>query len=226
MTVVTISRQSGTGSREIATEVAKLLGYRHFDKWSIVKVTAEMGLSENEVVDFSEEDYQVSGFLDHLLGRHPQVGLKIPIRTRDGAGAESLTVEQLDEAVCLDLIQAAIQAAYRQGNVVILGRGSQAILQGKPHSFHVRIVAPLEDRVRRIMGQHEELTRTEAQNWAIRQDRKTAEYLKHFFGIYWEDPTLYHLVINVGKLEPWQAAKIIADTVAVGQLNRVSMNLL
>ncbi len=225
MTVVTISRESGTGSREIATEVAKLLGYRHFDKWSIVKVAAELGLSESQVIDFSEEDYQVSGFLDRLLGRHPQAGLKIPIRKRDGTGTESLTVEQLDEAVCVDLIQAAIQAAYQQGNVVILGRGSQAILQGKPHSFHVRIVAPLDDRARRIMGEHEELTRAEAQHWAIRQDRKTSEYLKRFFSVAWEDPTLYHLIINMGKLEPWQAAKIIADAVAVAQVSPVSMSL-
>lgn len=167
----------------------------------------------------------MSGFLDRLLGRHPQTGLKIPIRQRDGTGAESLTVEQLDEAVCVDLIQAAIQAAYQQGNVVILGRGSQAILQGKPHAFHVRIVAPLDDRVRRIMGEHHELTRVEAKNWAIRQDRKTAEYLKRFFGIAWEEPTLYHLIINVGKLEPWQAAKIIAEAVTVAQVSRVSANL-
>lgn len=225
MTVITISRQRGTGSREIATEVAKLLGYRHFDKWSIVKVAAEMGLSESEVIDFSEEDYQVSGFLERLLGRHPQTGPKIPIHKRDGAGTETITVEQLDEAVCVDLIQAAVQAAYQQGEMVILGRGSQAILQGKPKTFHVRIVAPLDDRVRRIMVEHEEFTRTDAQNWAIRQDRKISEYLKHFYDISWEDPTLYHLVINVGKLEPWQAAKIITDAVAVAQLNRISMSL-
>lgn len=225
MTVVTISRQNGTGSREIAAQVARLLGYRHFDKWSIIKVAAEMGLSESEVIDFSEDDYQVSGFLDRLLGRNPQSGLKIPILKRDSVGAESLTIEQLDQEVCVDLVRAAVEAAYQQGNMVILGRGSQAILQGKPHAFHVRIVAPMDDRVRRIMGEQDGFTRADARDWAISHDRKTAEYLRHFFDVSWEDLTLYHLVLNVGKLEPAQAARIIADAVTVIQRSPVLVSL-
>ncbi|GAB4427109.1 MAG: cytidylate kinase-like family protein [Anaerolineae bacterium] len=225
MTVVTISRQNGTGSREIAAQVARLLGYRHFDKWSIIKAAAELGLSENEVVDFSEEDYRVSGFLDKLLGRLPQPGLKIPIHKRDGSGTESLTIEQLDQEVCVDLVRAAVEAASRQGNMVILGRGSQAILQGNPHAFHVRIVAPLEDRVRRLMIEQAGLTRAEARNQAADHDRKTAEYLRHVHHIAWDDPTLYHLVLNVGKLEPEQVASIIADAVTLVQRSPAPVNL-
>lgn len=213
MAIITISRQVGSGSEEIASQVAKLLGYRHFDKRLMIKVAAEMGLSENEVVDFSEEHFQAAGFLDRLLGRHSQTVVRVSTRKRDSTGAETLTMEQLDEAFCINLIETAIQAAYEQGKLVILGRGGQAILKNKPGVFHVRIVAPLDVRVRRIQAEKKGFTAEGARDWATEQDRKTAEYLKRFFGIRWDNPMLYHLVINTGKVEPWLAAKFIANAV-------------
>jgi cytidylate kinase len=47
MAIITISRQVGSGSDEIASQVAKLLGYRYFDKRLMIQVAAEMGLSES-----------------------------------------------------------------------------------------------------------------------------------------------------------------------------------
>jgi cytidylate kinase len=52
MAIITISRQVGSGGKEIANQVANLLGYRLFDKQLMSKVAAEMGLSESEVIDF------------------------------------------------------------------------------------------------------------------------------------------------------------------------------
>jgi cytidylate kinase len=213
MAVITISRQVGSGSQEIAAQVAKLLGYRQFDKRLLVKVAAEMGLSESEVVDFSEEHYKAAGFLDRLLGRRAEAVAKVATRKRDSTGAEVITVEKLNEASCVDLVRTAIQAAYTQGNFVILGRGGQAILKDGPEVFHVRIAAPLDVRVRRIQADHKGFSAEAAEEWAAEQDRKTAAYLKQFFGIRWDDPLLYHMVINTGKVEPWLAARFIANAV-------------
>jgi cytidylate kinase len=214
MATITISRQVGSGSYEIATRVAKLLGYRQFDKRLIIKVAAEMGLSENEVVDFSEANYRAAGFLDRLLGRRSEPVAKVSTRKRDSTGAEALTVEKLDEASCIDLTRTAIRAAHKQGSLVILGRGGQAILKNRPDVFHVRIVAPLDVRIRRIQAEKKGFTAEVAREWATEQDRKTAEYLKRFFGIRWDDPMLYDLVINTAKLEPEMAAQFIANAVA------------
>lgn len=222
MTVITISRQVGSGSEEIAAQVAKLLGYRQFDKRLMVKVAAEMGLSESEVVDFSEEQYRAAGFLDRLLGRRAQPAVTVATRKRDNTGAEALTVEKLDEAFCVDLVRTAIQAAYEQGNFVILGRGGQAILQDRPDLFHVRITAPLEMRVRRIRAENKGFSMEAAEEWAIEQDRRTAAYLKRFFGIRWDDPLLYHMMINTAKVQPWVAARFIANAVTQSEPNPVA----
>jgi cytidylate kinase len=213
MAIITISRQVGSGSDEIASQVAKLLGYRYFDKRLMIQVAAEMGLSESEVVDFSEENYKAAGFLDRLLGRHSQTVTKVSTRKRDSTGVETLSLEQLDEAFCIDLIRMTIRAAYEQHNVVILGRGGQAILQDMPDVFHVRIVAPMDVRFRRIQAEKKGFTAEAAREWAVEQDRKTAEYLKRYFGIRWDDPMLYHMLLNTGKIEPWLAARFVANAV-------------
>lgn len=211
MAVITISRQVGTGGEQVAAEVAKRLGYHYFDKRYMVKAAAEAGLSENEVVDFSEENYRVISFLDQLLGTRARVVAKVSTRQRTSTGAETLSVEQFNEAHCIELIRTTMLAAYRQGNVVILGRGGQAILQDQPGVLHVRLEAPLGERADRIQQQRK-LSGAEARSWAQEQDRKMAEYLKRFFGVRWDDTHLYHLVINTGKLPPLLAARLIAET--------------
>ena len=97
--------------------------------------------------------------------------------------------------------------------MVILGRGGQAILQDMPDVFHVRIVAPMDVRLRRIQAEKKGFTAEAAREWAVEQDRKTAEYLKRYFGIRWDDPMLYHMLLNTGKIEPWLAARFVANAV-------------
>ena len=69
MAVITFSRQYGSGGDEVADRVRERLGYRYFDKRLMAQVASEMGLSEGEIVDFTEADYEVRGFFDRLFGR-------------------------------------------------------------------------------------------------------------------------------------------------------------
>lgn len=212
MAVITISRQVGSGSEQVATQVAKLLGYSYFDKRLMVQVAAKVGLSESEVVDFSEEQYKAVSFLEHLFGPSSRVVTRVSTQRRESTGAEALNMEKLNEAYCIDMIRTTIRAAYERGNVVILGRGGQAILQDLPDAFHVRIEASMESRIRRIRVV-KRLSSEEAHEWAVEQDRKTAEYLKRFFRVRWDDSLLYHLVINTGKLAPELSAQFIVSAV-------------
>ena len=70
----------------------------------------------------------------------------------------------LDEHMAVWLVRAAIETVYAQGNVVIVGRGGQAILHDKPGVFHVRIEAPLEFRVKWVT-EHQHLGLKEAQQY-------------------------------------------------------------
>jgi cytidylate kinase len=212
MAVVTISRQFGSGGTQIAGQVCEMLGYRYLDKVLMTQVATEAGLSGKELVDFSEERYEVRNFLDRLLRPGPHGVARLETRSRDAAGRETLSVEQLDEARCTKLVRSAIHAAYQQGDVVIVGRGGQVTLKETPGVLHVRIVAPMGNRILRLQGQ-EKVSAEEARRLAIEHDQVTSRYLNQLFGVRGNEPELYHLVINTGKWSLEHATQIVVSAV-------------
>jgi cytidylate kinase len=223
MAVITISRQFGSGGREVATRVCELLGYRYFDKELIAQVAAEIGLLENEAVDFSEEHYQGQSLLEGLFRPGPYVVARIPAWTHDPTGAETSFIKRLDKLEFVNLIRGVILGAYDRGNVVIVGRGGQAILADKPGALHVRIEAPPEIRINRIQ-QQQSCSAAQAQALIVERDRAVTKYLGEIFKVRPDDPNLYHLVINLGKWSLDAAAQIIANAVSQLPVEPVGLN--
>ena len=154
MAVITISRQYGSGGDEIAQRVCKSLGYRRFDKDLMAQVASDVGLSEGEIVDLSEASFKSQNILSRLLsllttptGETPTV-TQTSTWQRDTSGAKVKQTEQLSEARVVAIVGQTIQAAYKLGDIVIVGRGGQAVLRDKPGVLHVRIEAPLDTRIR------------------------------------------------------------------------------
>jgi cytidylate kinase len=211
MPVITISRQFGSGGDEVAARVCNLLGYRYMDKWLLRQVASEVGLSEDEVVDFTEEHYKARSFIENLFGPRNRVVARTSTRTRSTTGATQITEASLDEEQCINLIRVAVKSAHEHDNMVIAGRGSQVILQDMPNVLHIRIEAPMSLRMKNV-EESERMTPVEARALLGRRDVAAAQYLERFFNIDWHDPMLYHLTINMGKCDVDTAARIIADT--------------
>jgi len=210
MAVITISRETGSGGDLIARRVCELLEYRYFDKMLMAQVAREQGISETEVVDFSEDSYRVRGFIDALLGRSAQVAMATTVATTT-SGAETRVVHAVDEDMAAAFVATTIRALRTHGRVVVVGRGGQAVLRDAVAVLHVRIIARLEDRVRQVM-QAEGLIREAALSVVDERDRATAQYLRRFHGINWTDPSLYHLTLNASLLGEERAAEVIAAT--------------
>jgi len=215
MAVVTISRQFGCGGLEVATKVCELLGNSFFDKGLMAEVAIDVDLSESDVVDFSEDNYNVKSFWERLFGRGPKTAHEHETGREDISGVDMLTAEKLDESQCILFIRSTIRAAYQKGDVVILGRGAQAVLRDLPDVLHVRLTAAEGARVRRVEAR-EKLTFSQAYQLMVERDRAMDQYLDEFFGIKGDDPMLYHLILNTGKLSTNAAAQIIVA--AVGQM--------
>ncbi len=213
MAVITISRQYGSGGDEVATRVCEILGYRYFDKTVMAQVASEVGLSDNEIVDFSEEKHTVRNFLDRLL-YGPRVVAQVRTWKQDTTGALSSTVEALTEPKAIAMVRCTIEHAYTEDNIVIVGRGGQAILQEKLGVLHVRIEAPWNMRVQRIVDQGDAPGLAAAEDLAQQKDKTAADYLKRFHNIDWSDSTLYHLVINAGKWHIQAMANLIVNAVS------------
>ncbi len=217
MTVVTISRQFGSYGDEIAQKLCEILNYRYFDKYLVMQAAREAGLSEQEMVDYSEENYRMRNFLDRMLGR-PQTLGQVKRWREDNQGMLAPDSMLLTEQIALELVQKAIRYAYRMGNVIIVGRGGQVILQDEPDVLHVRVEAPLETRILRVrdVWQPYETSidlRRAAQDAIERKDAASADYLRRFYNVRWDDPALYHVIINTGKMEVDQAAHMLAALV-------------
>jgi cytidylate kinase len=220
MAVITISRQYGCGGDLVAAQVCDALGYRLFDKRLMAQVASEVGLSEREIVDFSEANYRVRGFLERLFGRRgTRIVAESGAWTQDASGARTVQVEQLDEEWCVRMVRTTIQAAYERDNVVIVGRGGQAVLQDKPGVLHVRLHAPLGARIIRVRyeettGLAAEFQQRAAQELVTERDKATAEYLQRFHGIDWADPELYHMVLDTKKWGIEPAVQVIVQAVS------------
>jgi cytidylate kinase len=214
MPVITISRQFGSRGDEVAKHLCELLAYGYFDKQLLAYIASKVGLPEEEIVDFSEDHYKVRSLLDHLIvgWRSPHSIAGSDIWQEELFGKMSTAVSTLDEEQSLALVQSAIRAAYRHSDMVIVGRGGQAILNDKPDVLHVRIEAPLDIRRRRLQ-EREKLTLAAAQDRVVEHDRASAQYLKRFYNIDWSDPLHYHLTINTNTLSVEAAARLIVKGV-------------
>ena len=213
MAVITISRQYGCGGMEVATRLCELLDFSFFDKGLMAEVAVDVGLSEREVVDLSEDNYNVKNFWERLFGRGPRTVVEHETGTRDASDEALLTAEKLNEYQCVNFVRSTIRAAYERDKVVILGRGGQAILQDKSDVIHVRVEAPLSARLQRVQDQ-EGLSLRDAEKLVNDRDRASAHYLKNYYDVDWSDSHLYHLVINTGKWDLEAAARIVVNAIS------------
>jgi cytidylate kinase len=214
MAVVTISRLAGSGAEQIAQRVGELLGYDLLDKQLMAQVAVDVGLSCDEIIDFSETHYKVKSFVERLLHPSPHYVGHVVTRDREASDAGTLSLKQLNESECIELIRSTLRAAYHRGNMVILGRGGQAILQKMPGALHVRVEAPWRARVARI-GVERQVAEEEARQLVAERDSAVAEYLERFFGIRGDDPLHYHLVVNTGKWDLETAAQLVVNAVGL-----------
>lgn len=204
MATITISRQYGSGGRNVALRVRELMGYHYFDKSFITRFAAEVGLLPEEAAGLSEEEYQVKSFFQRVLSFNPAEIIVSP------ASARSMNLEpaRRDTAESIELEKALIRTAYEYDNMVIVGRGAQVVLRHQPHALHIRVVAPVDVRLQRLQTS-EGLSLPEAQRQIEERDKASRAYLERFFGVQWDDPCLYHLTINTGLCDLEQAAHLI-----------------
>ncbi len=220
MAIVTISRQFGSGGDEIANRICEALGYCRFDKQLIEKAAADAGLPKHIAIDYSEDNHEVKTFIDRLLGQNATPCQKIAW-TQDPSIASRPERSDVDELAVLGLVKRAIRAAAIADKVVIVGRGGQVLLKDTIGALHVRVEAPAEFRIQRIKlqmrGEKDYRPDSEIHREALElintRDKASADYLQRFYNVDWEDPMLYHLILNTGKLSMQQAARAVIDLI-------------
>ncbi len=202
MAVITLSRQMESGGDEVAQLLCEKLGYHYFDKNAMVQIGQEIGLAAGVVQSAVDFQPAAKGLLERWFGSTQRLTGGDPSSWTFTAREEAL--QDLTVANLVDIIN----AGYKKGNVVIVGRGGMAALQNKPDVLHVRIQAPLALRVRRLQ-EHEGLIFEDAQKKIRERDLSDVDWIKRYFGLDSHDPQLFDLIINTAKYTPADAADLI-----------------
>jgi cytidylate kinase len=110
-------------------------------------------------------------------------------------------------------VEAKILEYAAQDRAVIIGRGSPFLLQGVPFCLKVRLVAPLETRLERIMVR-ESLSREAAERLISQVDGERACFIKANYRVNWEEEKHYDLTLNTGSLGYDQVVELLAEALA------------
>ncbi len=226
MAVITVSRQLGSIGDLVARRASEVLSYDFVDKNLITEVAREANVPESEVEKFDEQAQSaVKRFIHSLIVPSRSAptppamlwGLEFPYEVSAALLANDATVNEekhlLDQRDYLRFLQATVDRLRRRDKIIIVGRGGQAILRDAPNTLHVRTVAPLERRIQVVMERQNLRTRKEARELIQKSDRRRAAYLRDNYQINWDDPTLYHVIVNTGRTSLESAARIIQHSV-------------
>ena len=114
-------------------------------------------------------------------------------------------------AEMVGMLNRVILALAAHGNVVILGRGSFALLVGYVNVLNVRTQAPLAVRIRHIMEQ-QNISPIAAETLVNENDVIRANFIESSYKVRWDSATHFDLVIDTGKVPPQSVVNWLIET--------------
>ena len=181
--VVTIEREYGSGGADIARKLAERLGWKLWDQLLTNEIARLMDCPSRTVEEHEERR-------DPLRYRLFKAFMR-------GSYEGSLNAPRLKivDAECIrEVTERVVTAAAKEGNCVIVGRGSAYYLHDRPDAYHVFVYGRFEEKVARLraMGKSEE----EAMQLAETVDRDRAAFIKQYFDVDWPNREYFHMMIN------------------------------
>ena len=195
--VLTVNREFGSGGGRIAQTIAEWLGWKLLDR-DIIDAIAYAAHVDSKVVRHYDEH------VDSWLRRINQQAMR---GAALAAGLELTENSVFDAEEMVKISQSIIQKAHEDGNCVIVGRGSQCVLQHKPDVFHVFVYAPTKERILRLRSRLEKGADIEQRIRTV--DGERAKYLQQYYGKSWCNLHLYDLLISSREDEDETARAIL-----------------
>jgi cytidylate kinase len=195
--VLTVNREFGSGGGRIAQTIAEWLGWKLLDR-DIIDAIAYAAHVDPKVVRPYDEH------VDSWLSRINQQAMRSAALA---AGLELRENSVFDAEEMVKISRKIIEEAYSEGSCVIVGRGSQCILQHKPDVYHVFVYAPYLDRLVRLRDRLDKGVHAEQRIRIVDEER--VKYLQQYYGKAWNNPHLYDLMISSRTDEEWTARAIL-----------------
>ena len=179
MSIITISRGSLSGGQALAERLADWLGYRCISSEALIAAAARYGVPEPK--------------LSEVFDKTPSLWERLTKSRR----------------LYLIFIQAAMCELAQQGNLVYHGQGGQQLLKGISHIMKVRLIAPLEYRLKIAMEREGLASREAAMQYLQQVDEERLRRMRYLFNVDWRDPALYDVVLNLGHMSLETASDVV-----------------
>jgi len=176
--VVTVCMEAGSGGCFIAKALADKLDYDFFHR-DIVQGIAQSVKISDIVVETLERE-RLTGVMDFI--------------------SSVVKEKYLYPGLYLQHLMKVVGTIGQHGRAVIVGRGANFILPADSR-FSIRVVAPMEVRIRNISRLHR-TPPEEARRRIIRRDAKRRAFVRESFYTDISDPTHYDLILNTARLAP------------------------
>ncbi|OPY88485.1 MAG: cytidylate kinase [Smithella sp. PtaU1.Bin162] len=178
MAIITISREVGSLGTEISQKVKEDLGLQLLNK----EVLEKELVGHYGISENKIEKYDEKGppFWDFSLDRNRY----------------------------LHFMKTAMYEFARKGSCLIIGRGAQAIFKGFADALHIRVFAPHDLRIERLMNRYK-CDETMAEQIIRHSDHDREGFHKFFFNVDWNDQKLYDLMINTNIITIDDAVQMI-----------------
>lgn len=191
--VITVSRQFGSGGRQIAKAIAEQLHMKFYD-YEIIRMTAgEMHIDEAKIEQ--KEQKLTNSFLYDLVAQF-----------YDFSGQES----ELDQLYHTE--SEVIRRVAQEGNCVIVGRGADEICRHRKHAFHVYLYAEEEYRIHEIC-RREQLAYDAAKKHVREINRLRSNHYKYYTGRTWGMASNYHLCIDTGRAGMEKTVRMVIEAI-------------
>ncbi len=171
--VLTLSRELGAGEKGFAAALAERLSLRLYDRELLEQETVRLGIPQAEIEKIDERP---AGIFQ---------------RFRPGSIYQRY----------IEALERIIRELADRGDVILVGRGGNCFLRDDPRAFHVRLVAPLPVRLRRVM-EYRWVREDVAKKLITESDSQRRSFYESYFGVDWADPLEYHITVNSGRLGP------------------------
>lgn len=196
MNIITISREFGSGGRELGKRIADILGYAYYDREIISAIAQQHDFDEHYVENVLESGFPISIPISY--------GKTFSCHT-DATGQQAL---QLLTTQCRLLKEFA-----KKENCVIVGRSANIILE-EFDPLNIFVYADTESKIKRCRSraaEGEKLTDNEMKRRIRQIDAGRARHQRFLSDKKWGDKAGYHLCVNTSGLEIKTIAPVVAD---------------
>lgn len=185
--IITISRQFGSGGRQVGARLSQKLGISCYEKSLFEEAAKHSGIHQM----FFEE---AEGHRDRLYAYM-------------FSSSSTPWNMSLDDRMYLALVE-TIRKLAEQGPCIIVGRGANQILQDRKDVLNIFIYAEKALRLKRIVNVYG-VSEERAEKALNSVDQNRADYLKYYTGQVFGKAENYHLCVDSGKLGIENTVKII-----------------